>query len=113
MATHYPVALPRDNSAIYIFEDLSSGYLKIGQAGPNSAARYLSQHYYTSTGSTLAKSLLKDPIYSPLIGVKTPSVWIKENTSRYNILIPNIYSKHFVNFAEAFFILKCNPRFEG
>ncbi len=109
--THIPLTLPKGYSAIYIFK-YHDEYLKVGQAGPNSAPRYLSHHYYTTAPSTLAKSLLKDPIYSLQIGTLLPRTWIIQNTIRFNILIPSIYNKHFVNFAEAFFILKCNPRFE-
>ena len=113
IATHNPTALPIGFSAVYIFEHPFE-YLKIGKAcGDNANPRYQSQHYYKKASSSLAKSLERDPIYSPLIGGLTLRDWIRTNTSRYNILIPNIYNKHFLNFAEAFFILKCNPKFEG
>jgi hypothetical protein len=37
-------------------------WLKIGKVGPNSHARYVSQHYNArSAGSNLAASLRKDP----------------------------------------------------
>ena len=110
--THNPMALPVGFSAVYIFK-YPNEYLKVGQAGQNSAPRYLSHHYYTTAPSTLAKSILNDPVYSALLGNLSPSDWIRTNTTRYNILIPNNYNDHFVNFTEAFFILKCNPRFEG
>jgi len=111
ITTHIPLPLPEGYSAVYIFKHPDE-YLKVGQACPNSAPRYLSHHYYTTAPSTLAKSLLKDPKYSPQIGTLLPRTWIIQNTIRFNILIPSIYNKHFVNFAEAFFILKCIPKFE-
>lgn len=111
LATHDPIGLPLGFSAIYIFKSLNE-YLKVGQAGQNSGPRYLSQHYYTTSPSSLAKSLINDQEYSVIIGNQIPRDWIRTNTWRFNILIPLTYSRHFVNFAEAFFILKCNPRFE-
>jgi hypothetical protein len=109
--THIPLALPIGFSAVYIFKHKYE-YLKVGQAGRNSSPRYLSHHYHVTAPSTLAKSILKDPVYFKILGTQTPKDWIINNTTRYNILIPNIYNRNFVNFAEAFFILKCNPRFE-
>lgn len=109
--THLPLALPNGFSAVYIFYHLTQCF-KVGQAGQNSAPRYLSHHYHTTAPSTLAKSLLRDPFYNQIIGNETPKNWIRNNTTRYNILIPQHYNKNFVNFTEAYFILKCNPRFE-
>lgn len=110
--THNPIALPNGFSAVYIFEH-HTAYFKVGKAGQNSAPRYLSQHYYTTAPSTLAKSLINDPTFMQIFPEQIPSDWIRANTTRYNILIPNIYNKSFVNFTEAFFILKCQPRYEG
>ena len=109
--THIPQALPNGFSAVYIFIHPTQCF-KVGQAGRNSAPRYLSHHYYTTAPSTLAKSLLNDPIYISIIGEQIPKEWIRINTTRYNILIPEQYNRNFVNFTEAYFILKCNPRFE-
>lgn len=112
IATHNPLALPAGFSAVYIFKNPDE-CLKVGKAGRNSAPRYLSHHYHITAPSTLARSLINDPLYTAIIGEQIPRDWIRTNTSRYNILIPNIYGKHFLNFAEAFFILKCTPRYEG
>ena len=109
--THVPIALPVGHSAVYIFKH-QENYLKVGQAGINSAARYLSHHYYTSAPSTLARSLQMDNFYINLINGANFRTWIRQNTTRYNILIPEQHGIHFVNFAEAYFILHCNPRFE-
>ena len=109
--THVPLALPDDFSAVYIFEDVNR-CLKVGKAGPGSRARYLSHHYNIgSSPSNLAKSLQLRNMSSAEI-----KTWIRTNTCRYNILIPNTIHQqyaYFVNFAESFFILKCNPVFEG
>lgn len=111
IGSHIPPKLPQGNSAVYIFEH-SDGYLKVGKAGPKSSARFGSHHYHTTAPSTLAKSLLISPLYKSLFAKPTVKDWIISNTTRYNILIPESYNAHFLNFAEAFFILKCNPKFE-
>jgi hypothetical protein len=43
--------------------------LKVGKVGPNSDARFRSQHYTTSGRSTLAKSLLAHTIVWPWLGI--------------------------------------------
>ncbi len=110
--SHKPTAFPVGFSAIYIFE-YNKVYLKVGQAGPNSNARFQSHHYNPhSSNSNLAKSLINDAGFAAIIGTDEVGLWIKKNTDRYNIMIPIMYNSKFVNFAEAFFILKCNPKFE-
>ena len=48
--------------AVYVFSEKSQ-VLKVGKVGPNSQARYTSQHYNPkSARSTLAKSLLKERV---------------------------------------------------
>jgi hypothetical protein len=111
--THIPLALPHGFNAVYVFSH-GNTCLKVGKAcGANAKTRYQTQHYYVKAPSTLARSLQNDNFYSPLIGELTIREWIINNTNRYNILIPDHYNKYFVHFVEAFFILKCNPRFEG
>lgn len=90
--------------------------LKCGQAGPNSAARFTSQHYNPkSSVSNLAATLLK---HGREIGLpKIPSTeireWIKSNTGRVNVLLPVTIDKRLLNFTEAFFHLCWKPLFEG
>ena len=111
--THIPLALPKNHAAVYIFK-WNNEYLKVGKVNEKSNARYQSQHYNSaSSNSNLSKSLLSDPKFKALFGNGTAGNWLKENTTRFNILIPNKLGKKFVHFAEAFFILKCNPRFES
>jgi len=114
--THIPCALPVNTAAVYIFK-WNNIYLKVGKAGPNSNARYQSQHYsVNANGSTLAKSLQNEPEFHAMVGAINDTIWgewIKENTIRFNVLIPRDLGEKFVHFAEAFFILKCNPMFEN
>lgn len=111
--THIPLKLPADNAAIYIFK-WNDTYLKVGKVNPNSSARYQSQHYNPeSSRSNLSKSLLDDPEFRNFFNDGNIGKWLKANTTRFNIVIPSSLGKNFVHFAEAFFILKCNPRFEN
>ena len=110
--THIPLPLPRNTAAVYIFE-WNTTYLKIGKVNANSNARYQYHHYDPkSSRSNLSKSILNDTGMNPILCELLPGTWIKENTTRYNILIPSRLGKNFVHFAEAFFILKCNPKYE-
>jgi|GEM_PF-3375560 len=111
--THIPLQLPRGYSAIYIFK-WNECYLKVGKVNSKSNARYQSQHYNpNSSNSNLSKSLRSEPEFEALLGDTMPGDWLKNNTTRFNILIPERLGKNFVHFAEAFFILKCKPHFEN
>ncbi len=113
LQTHIPLALPANSAAIYIFK-WNDNYLKVGKVNANSNARYQSQHYNPdSSRSNLSKSLLSDTEFQTLLGDGNVGEWLKSNTTRFNILIPSNLGKNFVHFAEAFFILKCNPKFEN
>lgn len=110
---HIPLQLPANKAAVYIFK-WNDTYLKVGKVNANSNARYQSQHYNpNSSNSNLSKSLLGDAEFQALLGDANVGNWIKENTIRFNILIPTNFGNNFVHFAEAFFILKCNPKFEN
>ncbi|MFY0689799.1 MAG: hypothetical protein JXQ90_21700 [Cyclobacteriaceae bacterium] len=111
--SHIPKKMPEGYAAVYIFRhDEHDVYLKVGQAGVKSGLRYLSHHYHTTAPSTLSKSLLKDAEYSLLMDENSTKEWLIRNTTRFNILIPAVLGKHFVNFTEAFFILMVSPKFE-
>ncbi len=111
--THIPKALDNEYSAVYIFE-YGNEYLKVGKVNSKTKERYRYHHYnLNSSGSNLSKSISTDLEMSNVIGDTLPGQWLKENTTRYNIKIPSHMRKNFVNFAEAFFILKCNPKYEG
>src|SRR5688572_17174332 len=110
--THLPGALPPNKCAVYIFKH-NEVYLKVGKANKKTKSRFHYQHYKPrSSKSNLSKSLEKNPEYALLIG-NEPGTWLKANTHRFNILIPSSLGKQFVHFAEAFFILKCKPKFEN
>lgn len=79
LAPHVPPrSLP--SAAVYVFT-LSAEYgrtclaganrtLKVGKVGPNSAARFCSQHYLpNSAGSNLARSLLVERVLWPYLGI--------------------------------------------
>ena len=81
--------------------------LKIGVAGPNSAARFSSQHYNeNSANSNLAKSLLKSSVCNG-----DAKAWIKSNTYRINAVFEN-FSKPLAHALEAHLHLLYEPRFE-
>jgi hypothetical protein len=75
--------------AVYVFayEDTT---LKVGKAGSNSHARYISQHYNAgSAPSTLAAALLKRGGEIGLTDLRRESVsgWIKTHTYRINFFL--------------------------
>jgi hypothetical protein len=112
LANHIPSQLPDGKMAIYIFF-LGEESLKVGKAGEASSARYQSHHYgYGRSKSSLANSLVND-LYFPLVQKENVGEWMREYTNRSNILIPSKLGLNFLNFAEAFFILKYNPRYES
>lgn len=57
---HIPKSLKTGTMGVYTFL-YNDKFLKIGKAGPNSNARFLSQHYTGSAMSTLSGSILADP----------------------------------------------------
>ena len=81
--------------------------LKIGVAGPKSAARFSSQHYNeNSANSNLAKSLLKSGLCS-----NNAKEWIKGNTYRVNIVFSD-FNKPLAHALETHLHLLFNPKFE-
>ena len=116
-APHAPRSLPIGRMAVYGFW-FNGQWLKIGQAGPNSNARYTYQHYSDSAGSTLLKSLRKDPEMRAIarLGDNVTSEWaewIKRETSRANVLLPSTRSKSLLSLLESFLHVRLNPRYEG
>ena len=79
-APHRPHSLTKGKCAVYVFS-LSQAWgsacpagpdrvLKVGMAGPNSNARFQSQHYNpNSAGSTVAGSLGRCKILWPYLGI--------------------------------------------
>lgn len=109
-----PTKLPSGYMAVYGFGK-DEQWLKIGKAGPNSNARYTSQHYTGSAMSTLAGSLSKDPKIPEVNNLDKYELaeWIKVNTYRVNILISSEKSRKLLSLIEAFLHLRSRPKYEG
>jgi hypothetical protein len=112
---HWPSGLPDGRMAVYCFF-LNGQALKIGIAGPNSDARYRSQHYNpNSAQSTLAKSLMAQPDKA---GIQVPRSnfvgdWIKANTDRINFLLPISLDRVVLLHLERFLHGRWQPIYEG
>jgi hypothetical protein len=114
---HKPSGLPKERMAVYCFF-LDGRALKIGIAGPNSDARFRSQHYNpNSAGSNLAKSVLTHPermrIPLPALSPETVGNWIKTYTDRLNLLLPVSYGKPMLSQLEVFLHVRWKPIYEG
>jgi len=110
-----PSSLPAGKMAIYAFW-WNDEWLKIGQAGPKSAARYTSHHYnQNSSRSNLAKSLANDPRMNGVLGfnAQNSGLWVKSSTCRVNILISSQRRKELLSLLESFLHVRLNPRYEG
>lgn len=109
-----PRGLPAGKMAVYGFWH-GGEWLKIGMAGPNSNARYTSQHYNpNSARSTLAASLANDRSISgrPDFNPNAPGEWVRSATNRVNILMDNKQNALLPPLLEAFLHLRLRPRYE-
>lgn len=100
-----PSALPVGYAATYVFSmsDVAGAnchagahrVLKVGMVGPNSSARFTSQHYLPgSSSSNLAKSLVSEAILWDYLGVghlDTTNVkpWMISNLERDHFFVPS------------------------
>lgn len=111
---HQPKNLPSNMMSVYTFW-YGTTCLKIGRVGPNSNARFLSQHYNPeSAGSTLASSILHDNLGKDLgITKDTVGVWIKTNCRRIDILLNADLGNFTSELIEAVLHYKYEPLFEG
>ena len=111
---HQPRNLPANMMSVYTFW-YGTVCLKIGKAGPNSNARFLSQHYNPgSARSTLAASILNDNRSKELgITNDTVGVWIKTNCRRIDILLNADLGIFTLELIEAVLHFKSEPIFEG
>ena len=110
-----PTRLPKDAMAVYVFSRKKQ-ILKIGKVGPNSQARYTSQHYNpNSAKSTLALSILKDNDMSGRYSLTNDNIssWIKRNTDRVNFLLDVRLGVPALTLFEAFAQCRLRPIFEG
>jgi len=114
-APHKAPGLPVSKMAIYAFWG-DGGWLKIGKAGPNSDARYRSQHYVRDRArSSLAGSLLSDEGLLSRYSINPESCggWIKSNTHRCNILLSVTPPRTLLALLEAFLHHRLKPRYES
>lgn len=111
---HSPSGLPQRKMGIYLFK-YGNKYLKIGKAGPNSDARFRSQHYKpNSAQSNLAKSILNDPDMSKFnLNNENVGNWIKQNVRRIDILIDSSLPIFVLDLFESFLRCKFEPKYEG
>lgn len=125
---HTPHGLPPGKCAIYVFSlSKSSGkrcpagagrVLKIGKAGPNSNARFQSQHSYPGRApSTLATMLINSRILWRYLGIKElrnvqVENWIGENTSRDNFYLDAV-DNDILGELERYLEGRFGPVFEG
>lgn len=111
---HKLTKLNEDFMVVYTFA-FQGLYLKIGKAGPQSFARVNSHHYNPgSSNSNLAKSILADPHFGKFaLTNENIKDWIKNNTTRIDILIEKRLGIFVLNFVEACLHLKYQPKYEG
>lgn len=110
-----PSRLPAGRMAVYGFW-ARGRWLKIGRAGPHSAARFTSHHYRVNGAqSTLAASLAADPRVRtlPRFDPADPGAWIKANASRVNILLDAAADPALLAYLEAFLHLRLHPYYES
>ena len=118
-----PKKLPVGRAAVYGFW-CHGEWLKIGQVGPKSNARYTSQHYTGSANSTLAGALRGDAEWAKRVAndvdAEAPAgitkdftaEWIEHTTSRVNILLPPNHDA-LRRLLEAFLHVRLRPKYEG
>lgn len=118
---HRPVSLPKGKQAVYVFwmPDPHEVVLKVGKVGPNSGARFVSQHYLpSSSASNLAKSLLNDNTFWSSLGVIVPPVesvgeWVRRYTCRTNLYLLSDTGPLALSLFEVFLQCRLKPRYEG
>lgn len=108
--------LPNGKMAIYMFyRESENVFYKIGKAGPNSKARYDSQHYGFGAPSTLAKSLINDTDLVKIEKLTSDNVkeWMLNNLVRIDILLDSSLSVRALDMIEGALLYKYNPKYEG
>jgi len=110
-----PSRLPGGKMAVYVFT-YAGDTLKVGKAGANSQARYISQHYNPgSAQSTLAASILGDRTRYGLDDARETDIgpWIKANVDRVNLLVDERAGIPVLTLLETFLHCRLRPRYEG
>ena len=128
LAPHQPHKLPAGKGAVYVFS-LSKAWgeqcgacpgcvLKVGKVGPNSNARFESQHYNAgSAPSTLAARLLQHPEVWQALGLSDPTrrsinTWLRARIDRNNFYVAG-EEDGLRSLFESFLIARLQPVFEG
>lgn len=125
-APHTPHSLPLNKCAVYVFSLQSTWrspagpnrVLKVGKAGPNSNARFQSQHYNPrSSQSNLSATLLNSGILWRYLGIQSidetdVGSWIKENMDRENFFL-TAHNKEILGDLEKYIRGVVGPVFEG
>lgn len=111
---HKAKPLPAGWMGIYSFF-LNGRTLKVGKVGPNSGPRFTYQHYTGSAPSTLRGSILSNQNLIGVAGLSAENVtdWIRENTDRIDLLVPEDFGIPLLSLLEAFLHVRWNPVFEG
>jgi hypothetical protein len=111
---HKASTLPRGRVGVYAFF-LNGRALKVGKVGANSGPRFTYQHYTGSAMSTLCGSILANQakVGANGLDIKTAGEWIKSNTDRVEILMPENFGIPILSLLEAFLHVRWNPLFEG
>jgi hypothetical protein len=115
-APHVPPSrIPRGTRSVYGFYH-DGIWLKIGKAAPKANTRYTSQHYNLESSSyNLSRSLMADSTMVTIVGSDPTSIgnWIKNSTSRVNILLPATRRPELQCLLETFLHVRLRPRYEG
>jgi len=112
---HFPRALPPGRQSVFAFYwPEKDTFLTVALAGPNSNARFQSQHYLpASSGSNLARKLLqhRDALGITDIDENTVGLWMKGNLARVNIYLPANISKEVLKYLKDYLKLTWKPIF--
>lgn len=125
LAPHSPPrSLPNAKQAVYCFF-LQERCLKVGKVGPRNNTRFVYHHYGCHSTSSLPKSILanKKKVLDLLgshahaelqtLDEQTIGPWVKQHTSRLNLLLPASVGPHVLTLVEAFLHVRLQPLFEG
>jgi hypothetical protein len=114
-APHQNPKFPRSCYALYVFSLTTDGsfVLKVGKAGPRSAARFESQHYLPgSCNSNLGKSIVLNRAQWSKLGISSVELatigdWLRNNTDRDHFFLSA--SPFVINLFEAFLQCRLPP----
>jgi len=112
---HFPRAMPPGKQSVFAFYWPKQGqFLLVALAGPNSNARFQSQHYLpASSGSNLARKILQ---HKKTLGIEdlekaTVGMWMKGNLARINIFLPASVDKEILKYLKDYLKLIWSPMF--